>query len=263
MVSTHAVARVEPSGLQATGPTPKKHPQGEMSTRTSRPFDSSASRIRQVGGRSDSPSMTAIWAPSGRKARFPRPGTLHRSLGRPRVRSYTRSSRRSLTKASRRLSGLNRASLEWTGPGSFRTTAPWRSTSQTVRAATGFPRMRGHQVSAVGAELEGPDVAIAPGLESGDLSVVGGAANLDRPVSEPECIAGHGGVEGGQDHARWSADDPADRLEVGQAANRGDRQVAEFLAPRDDVRPRREAVEQLLWPDRSPRGCRIAGRADR
>ena len=58
--------------------------------------------------------------------------------------------------------------------------------------------MRGRQVAAVGAEAEDEDLAIAPGLEPGDLPVVGDAADLDRPIPEPECIAGHGGVEGSQ-----------------------------------------------------------------
>ena len=38
--------------------------------------------------------------------------------------------------------------------------------------------MRGRQVAAVGAEAEDADVAIAPGLEAGDLLVVGDAADL-------------------------------------------------------------------------------------
>ena len=75
-----------------------------------------------------------------------------------------------------------------------------RSMSQTVRAQSG--KMRGRQVAAVGAEAEDEDVAIAPGLEAGDLLVVGDAADLDRPIPEPERIAGHGGVEGGQQDSR-------------------------------------------------------------
>ena len=41
--------------------------------------------------------------------------------------------------------------------------------------------MRGRQVAAVGAEAEDPDVAIAPGLEAGDLLVVGDATDRIVP----------------------------------------------------------------------------------
>ncbi len=58
-------------------------------------------------------------------------------------------------------------------------------------------KMGGRQVAAIGAEAEDEDLAIAPSLEVGDLRVVGDAADLDRPISEPERIAGHCGVEGG------------------------------------------------------------------
>ena len=118
--------------------------------------------------------------------------------------------------------------------------------------------MRGRQVAAVGAEAEDGDLAIAPGLEAVDLRIVGDAVDLDRPVPEPQRIAGHGGIEGDQDHSRRTADDPAGRPQVGEG-HAGDGLVAEQV----------EAVGrqvQLPRDARSPGpgrpGSRTAGRRD-
>src|SRR5258708_7621350 len=77
-------------------------------------------------------------------------------------------------------------------------------------------QMRGRQIAAVGAEAEDIELPIAPGLEAGDLLVVGDAADLDRAITESEGIASRGGVEGEHNDARGLGDDPAGGFQVGK-----------------------------------------------
>lgn len=44
-----------------------------------------------------------------------------------------------------------------------------------------FGVIRRHQVAAVGTETKHEDIAIAPGLEAGDLLIISDALDLDRP----------------------------------------------------------------------------------
>ena len=138
--------------------------------------------------------MTAIWAPSGRKARrLARPG------------------QRTAGPAGRQIVDEELAILVDHGdPAAVRAESGRPPDGARVVHGDGAPVdvpdrqgkagiMRGRQVAAVGAEAEDPDVAIAAGLETGDLLVVGDAADRDRPIAEPEGVAGHGGIEGGRD----------------------------------------------------------------
>ena len=89
-----------------------------------------------------------------------------------------------------------------------------------------------HQVAAVGAEPEDQGLPIAPRVEAVDFLIVGDAANLDRPVPEPERIAGHRAVEGDRDDTGGPADLPAARFgpQVGQR-QAGDCLIAERVEP--------------------------------
>ena len=110
--------------------------------------------------------MTAIWAPSGLKGQIPR-APADASAAEPTGRQVVdQSLASSWMTAIRRLSGLNLAESPCTGPGSFKATAlPVDVPDREGESG----KMRGRQVAAVGAEAEDEDLAIAPGLEAGDL----------------------------------------------------------------------------------------------
>ena len=106
-----------------------------------------------------------------------------------------------------------------------------------------FGVIGGCQIAAIGAEAE-KGLSATLGLEPPDLPVVVDAADLNRPIPEPEGIAGHGGVEGGRDDVRGPMDHTARPLQVGEG-QAGDRLIAEQVdavgcqiqLPRDRGRP--------------------------
>ena len=102
---------------------------------------------------------TAIWDPSGRKARSCHgPGPRQRRMELTGRQIVDEELTISWARAIRRLSGLNLAECPDTGPGHSARRVR-RSMSQTVRRIVGI--MRGRQVAAVGAEAEDEDFAIA------------------------------------------------------------------------------------------------------
>ena len=118
------------------------------------------------------------------------------------------------------------------------------------------------QVATVGAQHEHPDVAIAAGLEAGDLVVVGDAADLDRSVKEPECVAGHGGIEGEHERALRKRDVSPGRFQIGQC-QAGDRFVAQRI---ESLARQVKVLDDRGRPGRARQGRRIAapfaGRTD-
>ena len=122
------------------------------------------------------------------------------------------------------------------------------------------------QITTVGAEAEDPDIAIAACLETRDFLVVGNAADLDRPVEEPECVAGHGGIEGERERAprKWNVSPGGFQIGQRQA---GDRFIAQRIEPlarqlqvpgnRGRLGQRVEAVESLPHLAAEPTRARL------
>ena len=92
-----------------------------------------------------------------------------------------------------------------------------------------FGRLHERQVAAVGAEVESPNVVVRGGLESGDLLVVGAAADRDAAVAESESVPCHLRIESRRDCIGRPSDDPTGGLQVGER-HASDRQVAQRVA---------------------------------
>ena len=102
-----------------------------------------------------------------------------------------------------------------------------------------------------------------------DFGIVVDAVNFDRPISEPERIAGHGGVERAQENFRRPPDDPASLSQVGEheASDRFISQQVEAFGwqlelPRECARPRQgvQAFKPLANATAESPGLRLGQR---